>query len=333
MSPAPSLKIELERAFQLRRSLLEGSSCVRLFDGAGDGVAEVAIDLYDQVLNCHLHNAQLASDLAACVPPALEAIADLRSVRGGFLWLHQQRGIVTEGRCIRSFGEPDERCVIVEHGIHYEVRPGIHKSAGLFIDMRDVRRRLVERTLEGAVLNAFCFTGSLGLAAALGGASPVVQIDVSKSALTWAKHNQSLNAALSHREMKYIPEDSLRYFEREAGRVQRGKQAAALVIIDPPSFGRGPAGEFKIERDLPNLVAAAAFAVRPDGELIVTCNTRTLSVDDIEFMAKETLAQHGRTIKSCERVVAPQADFRDVTAEATSARGVWVTLAERRDSA
>lgn len=74
---------------------------------------------------------------------------------------------------------------------------------GLFLDMQSVREYLAVSSSGFRVLNLFCFTGSLGVAALAGGAREVVQVDVSKMALTWAKENFELNSQLGTGRMVY----------------------------------------------------------------------------------------------------------------------------------
>ncbi len=95
------------------------------------------------------------------------------------------------------------------------------------------------------VLNLFAYTGGATLAAAGAGAS-VVHVDASKGMVNWAKDNAA-QSGLSGAPVRYLVDDCKKFVERE---IRRGSRYDA-IIMDPPSYGRGPKGEiWKIEDDL-----------------------------------------------------------------------------------
>lgn len=102
-----------------------------------------------------------------------------------------------------------------------------------------------------SVLNLFGYTGGATLAAASAGAE-VCHVDASKVSIVRAKKNAALSG-LSDAPIRFILDDALAFVKREA---RRGKKYDA-IIMDPPSFGRGPKGEiWKVEKDLPELITA-----------------------------------------------------------------------------
>ena len=95
------------------------------------------------------------------------------------------------------------------------------------------------------VLNLFAYSGGSTVAAALGGAE-VCHLDASKGMVAWARENAALNGLAAH-PIRWIVDDAHKFMNRE---IRRGRRYDA-IILDPPSFGRGAAGEmYKIERDL-----------------------------------------------------------------------------------
>lgn len=99
------------------------------------------------------------------------------------------------------------------------------------------------------VLNLFAYTGASTLAAASAGAA-VTHVDASKASVTWARKNLELSG-LAQRPVRWIVDDTLKFLKRE---VRRGRRYDA-IIMDPPSFGRGPGGEvWKIENHLSELM-------------------------------------------------------------------------------
>ncbi|MDE5864006.1 MAG: class I SAM-dependent methyltransferase [Lachnospiraceae bacterium] len=100
------------------------------------------------------------------------------------------------------------------------------------------------------VLNLFAYTGGATCAAAKAGAS-VTHVDASKGMVTWAKENAQASG-LADAPIRWIVDDCVKFVERE---IRRGNHYDA-VIMDPPSYGRGPKGEiWKIEEKIHSLIA------------------------------------------------------------------------------
>jgi 23S rRNA (cytosine1962-C5)-methyltransferase len=99
------------------------------------------------------------------------------------------------------------------------------------------------------VLNLFAYTGGSTLAACAAGAE-VVHIDAAKNVVAWARKNAELSG-LADRPIRWIAEDALKFARRE---LRRG-QSYDAVILDPPSYGHGPAGQpWKLGDHLPELL-------------------------------------------------------------------------------
>ena len=127
-----------------------------------------------------------------------------------------------------------------------------------------------ERT-EGApkVLNLFAYTGGATIACAAAGAS-VCHVDAAKGMVLWAKENAKVSG-LEDRPIRWIVDDCAKFVERE---IRRGKTYDA-IIMDPPSYGRGPSGEvWKLEENLFPFVKLCA-RVLSDKPLFVILNSYT----------------------------------------------------------
>ena len=102
------------------------------------------------------------------------------------------------------------------------------------------------------VLNLFAYTGGATMACAAAGASEVVHVDASKGMVSWAKENMVLSH-LEDKKIRFIVDDVLKFVQREK---RRGRTYHA-IIMDPPSYGRGPNGEvWKLEEQLYPLISA-----------------------------------------------------------------------------
>ena len=103
----------------------------------------------------------------------------------------------------------------------------------------------MEKGKEVKVLNLFAYTGGATLAAAAAGAK-VTHVDASKGMVNWAKENAAASG-LSDAPIRWLVDDCVKFVERE---IRRGNHYDA-IIMDPPSYGRGPKGEiWKIEESI-----------------------------------------------------------------------------------
>ena len=138
----------------------------------------------------------------------------------------------------------------------FKVSPTGFKHTGLFPEQAanwDVMRDLIENAgREIRVLNLFAYTGGATMACAKAGACEVVHVDASKGMVSWAKENMQLSH-LEDKKIRFIVDDVLKFVQREK---RRGRTYHA-IIMDPPSYGRGPNGEiWKIEEQLYPLIEA-----------------------------------------------------------------------------
>ena len=146
--------------------------------------------------------------------------------------------------------------------IHYrsltfQLKPFSFKHTGLFPEQAanwDWFSELIKKAGRPVkVLNLFAYTGGATIAAAAAGAS-VTHVDSSKGMVTWAKENAA-SSGLADAPIRWIVDDCVKFVERE---IRRGNHYDA-IIMDPPSYGRGPKGEiWKIEESIHPLVKLCA---------------------------------------------------------------------------
>lgn len=145
-------------------------------------------------------------------------------------------------------------CGTVGSGIFkLELRRTEFGHLGIFPEQIDNWRWIAEQTRRARrplkVLNLFAYTGGSTLAAAAAGAE-VTHVDAAQNVVMWARRNAELSA-LQAAPIRWIAEDAVKFTERE---LRRGRRYDA-VILDPPSYGHGPAGEvWKLADDLPRLL-------------------------------------------------------------------------------
>lgn len=152
--------------------------------------------------------------------------------------------------------------------IHYKdltfiVRPTGFKHTGLFPEQAvnwDSMRKICDRANRPLrVLNLFAYTGGATVALAASGAE-VVHVDAAKGMISWAKDNLAASN-LSDRPVRFIVDDCMKFVLREQ---RRGREYDG-ILMDPPSYGRGPNGEmWKIEESLYPLVSECVKLLSPD---------------------------------------------------------------------
>ena len=131
----------------------------------------------------------------------------------------------------------------------FNVKPMNFKHTGIFPEQAAnwdfIRTKILEAGRPVSVLNLFAYTGAATLAAASAGAS-VCHVDAAKGMVSWAKEN-ARSSGLESAPIRWIVDDCGKFVERE---IRRGRRYDA-VIMDPPSYGRGPNGEiWKLEQNL-----------------------------------------------------------------------------------
>ena len=155
----------------------------------------------------------------------------------------------------------------------FNVKPMNFKHTGLFPeqacnwDFAMDKIRKAGRPIN--VLNLFAYTGAASVACAKAGAS-VCHVDAAKGMVSWAKEN-AVSSGLADAPIRWIVDDCAKFVERE---IRRGRRYDA-IIMDPPSYGRGPGGEiWKLEQNLWPFVSLCA-GVLSDDPLFVIINSYT----------------------------------------------------------
>ncbi len=147
-----------------------------------------------------------------------------------------------------------QKWTIKYEGLTFNIKPTGFKHTGLFPEQAAnwdfIISKISKANRPVKVLNLFAYTGGATCAASYGGAAEVVHVDASKGMVAWAKENAE-SSGLSHNKIRYIVDDVFKFVEREH---RRGNLYDA-IIMDPPSYGRGPKGEiWKLEDELPKLL-------------------------------------------------------------------------------
>ena len=154
--------------------------------------------------------------------------------------------------------------------ITFNLKPFTFKHTGVFPEQAtnwDFSYNMIKNAgREIKVLNLFAYTGGATLAAAAAGAS-VTHVDASKGMVGWAKENM-ISSNLSNAPIRWLVDDCIKFVQRE---IRRGNTYDA-IIMDPPSYGRGPKGEiWKIEDSIYDFIKLTTKLLSKDQN---TCNIK-----------------------------------------------------------
>lgn len=145
----------------------------------------------------------------------------------------------------------------------FHLKPFTFKHTGLFpeqaVNWDWFSEKIRNANREIKVLNLFAYTGGATLAAAKAGAK-VTHVDASKGMVTWGKEN-AVSSGLGDAPIRWLVDDCVKFVERE---IRRGNHYDG-IIMDPPSYGRGPKGEiWKLEEKIHPFIALASQLLSDD---------------------------------------------------------------------
>ena len=262
------------RAVGRRADLLAGASAaVRLVNAESDGLPGVVADFYAGWAVCQFTSAGAEYWKRTVAAALLESVPGCRGVGERLdVDVRAKEGLPTavggasqtSAFAVLEGEEPPELIEIAEGPVRFlvDVRKG-HKT-GFYLDQRDARTAVGVLAKGRDVLNCFCYTGGFGLAAAVGGATHVTQVDVSRDALDLAKRNADLTLAPgAHPPVDYVEEDVFRYLRK----CRDERNAFDLIVLDPPKFASVKSQVMKAARGYKDINLLAMKLLKPGGIL------------------------------------------------------------------
>lgn len=264
-----------------------GISCYRLYD-ADLPEFSFALDRYQSEIApeqewFHLQEYQAPAtidpDLAAYrIELAADVVRELFGISGQQLFCKtrsRQRG----SRQYQKQDHQGEFFQVREAGASLLINLSDYLDSGLFLDHRITRDRIYQAARDKSVLNLFCYTATVGVHAALGGASSVLNVDLSATYLDWARENFVLNQLDDETRYQFLRADILELLANPA----RFSLMADydLIFLDPPSFSNSSKMQrtLDIQRDHGLLIKQAMGLLAPDGLLLFSTNRRGFKFD------------------------------------------------------
>lgn len=185
-------------------------------------------------------------------------------------WVNQQQQSVTSSK----------EWIALENGVQYELRSDQGLSPGLFLDQRENRKWVRSQSQNKKVLNLFSYTGGFSLNAALGKASEVTTVDVSRVFIDWSQKNFKLNDLTNSptQKFEFWVQDSLLFLKG----CEKRQRKFDLIICDPPTLGRSKEGTFDLKRDFPTLFEKLWNCLEDQGQILFCFNYEGWSLSDLK---------------------------------------------------
>ncbi len=250
----------------------------RLLHGRGrrwPGLEQLTVDWLQGIVLVSLFKEPLAEQLAGLQQLLARLAQQPAWAASGARGLALQHRYLPGSDVHWLIGEAQEQVILVENGLQYRIDLGRKQNNGLFLDMRHGRDWVRENAQGRRVLNLFAYTCGFSVAAIAGGAAHVVNLDMSRAALTRGRENHHLNG---HElgKVSFLGHDLFKSW----GRV--GKDGPYdMVIIDPPSFQKG---SFLLTKDYQRVLRRLPELLSESGVVLACMNDPALGP---EFLVDE----------------------------------------------
>ncbi len=311
---ADVLRARVLAALAARQGLVAGlhaedTDAYRLFHGTSEGAVGLTVDRYGPLLLAQEFRGPLADAPRAAVAAALATSWPELPV----VW--RTRGVFAPESAPVEVRELGARFAFAAH--HRGQDPWV------FLDFRCVRRWLRAHAAGRSVLNLFAYTGTAGIAAALGGAKEVWNVDFAASALDVARTNAVRNGVADR--VRTLRADCLPTLRQLAGQsVQRRGKAVPfvavarrtfdVVVIDPPPIAKSPFGTVDTRADYESLFKPALLATAAGGVVVAANNRADVAWEEFERRLRRCAEKAGRPLLALIRLL-PEADFPSIDGE------------------
>lgn len=187
----------------------------------------------------------------------------------------------------------------------FNLKPMGFKHTGLFPEQAvnwDLMRDIIDNSdRQLNILNLFAYTGGATVACLKSGAA-VTHVDASKGMVSWAKDN-AVSSGVADKNVRWLVDDCVKFVERE---IRRGRKYDGIVM-DPPSYGRGPGGEvWKLENMIFPLVEKCVQILSDDPAFfIINSYTAGVSPSVMEYILGVTVSPKFGGSLSCDEIGLP----------------------------
>ena len=246
----------------------ECTTAFRLFNQEGDGFGGLTIDLYGDYAVFSCYN----SYIYQIRPLILEAFKQVFPEVLGAYEKIRFKGLDYESAHLYGQEAP-EFFTVLENGVAYQVFMNDGLMTGIFLDQHEVRGSLVDGLAMGkSLLNMFSYTAAFSVAAAMGGASETISVDLAKRSRELSQAHFEANG-LSTDHHRFIVMDVFEYFKY----AKRKSLSYDVIVLDPPSFARNKKQTFSVAKDYHKLISQSLEILNPGGIIIASTNAANVS--------------------------------------------------------
>lgn len=289
----------LKKALERRSSLFTPSSlqktdAFRLCDGETEGIPGLVIDKYGPVAIFQVfeHSSELSLEQLKLIAEWILSETSIESIYlKDFIRDRSQGDNKKEHYLGQAFaGKPAPPEILCkENGVVFEIHPYDGFSCGLFLDQRNNRLFIRQKSNQGSrVLNLFSYTCAFSVMAALGGAQ-TTSVDLSKKAIGWGKRNFQLNG-IDPEAHRFYADDVFEVIKRSL----RKNDVFDVVVIDPPSFSRGKKNKvWSLRKDYLGLLEEILPLVRKEGMCFFSCNLSDWDSESLWMQSEPILMRSG----------------------------------------
>ena len=299
--PAEALfRKRIREAVALRCSLgmLGADTGCRLINSEADFISGLTVDQYGSCLVMQISSlgmGQREEELARWIREEIDSCPDTDFRPKGIVVRHEKSMSRLEGleggdRLIWGENPPD-RVEYLEEGIRLLAQPLAGQKTGAYLDQRINRKEVGKLCKNKSVLDAFCYAGGFGLQAARQGATRIVGIDQSETALALAQNHAEMNG-LAER-MEWVRAD---VFEELARREEAG-ESFDVVILDPPKFAQAKSALEEALRGYRRLYTLGMRLTSPGGILVLCCCTGLINWEMLENLVEQVGAEERLNVR------------------------------------
>jgi 23S rRNA (cytosine1962-C5)-methyltransferase len=307
------------RADLMSRLHAEETDAYRLFHGTVEGQAGLTVDRYgDLLLAQSFHTPLPPPELTAMEAFYAKAFPGLDLVYNDRSRPNSRVSNKLSPEMLAAAMKPRQAR---ELGVAYRIQ-GRHdgQDPWLFLDLRAARRRVIKEAAGKALLNVFAYTCGVGVAAAKAGASSVVNVDFSRSALVVGQENARLNDLPI--QMAFVQSDAFPALRQLCGlgqsQVVRGRRMPPfarleprrfdLVFLDPPRYAQSPFGVVDVINDYPAVFKPALLCAAEGGSMICCNNVAQVEREAWLAQLERSARKVGRPVREAEWI-SPESDF------------------------
>ncbi|MFD3450534.1 class I SAM-dependent rRNA methyltransferase [Microbacteriaceae bacterium 4G12] len=280
------------------------TNAFRIVNGEGDGLGGLTIEYFDGYYLINWYSKGIYR-FREHIINALKELAEFKAI-------YQKKRFDVSGKYIEEddfvAGERGTFPIIVkENGVNFAVYLNESAMVGVFLDQRDVRKRIRDAYADGKnVLNTFSYTGAFSVFAALGGAAKTTSVDLANRSLSKTIEQFSLNG-IDYDSQDIIVEDVFHYFKYAV----KKQLTFDMVILDPPSFARSKKMVFSVEKDYKNLLKEAIAITKDHGIIVASTNSSSFDMKKFKSFIDQAFRETNRKYQLVEEFSLPK-DFKTI---------------------